>query len=61
MYTRNSQRIDNMANLCSNHVATVATALATVVATVVNYIATVEFLYWRPDLDPLDQKTTVAM
>ena len=61
MYTRNSQSIDHIANLCRNRVATVGTALETVVGTVVSYIETVEFLDWRPDLDPLDQKITVSM
>ena len=46
---------------CRNRVGTIGTALETVVETVVNYIETVEFLYWRPDLDPLDQKITVSM
>ena len=46
---------------CRNRVGTIGTALETVVETIVNYIETVEFLYWRPDLDPLDRKSTVSM
>ena len=46
---------------CSNRVATVATALATAVATVVNYIATVVFHSKRSGSGLQSENSTVAM